>query len=137
MTYVRNRFSDPAAVVSAYDWEINHNEEDGADKRRNLERTTTTDGVGFVRQQGAASPQTLRYKGTILKRNQLDKFNTYYNLCDTQTIYFRDFENQTFEVLITAFNPIRKRTSLNPRDPTIPFHYWTYDIEMEVIRQVS
>lgn len=136
MTYVRNRFTDPANVVAQYVWAINHKEEDGAAFQRQLERTTTTDGVGFVRQQGSASPQIRRYKGTILAQAQYDAMKSYYDLCETQTIYFRDFQDGEFEVLITLFNPVRKYTIQNPRDPSIPFHYWTYDIEMEVINEL-
>lgn len=135
MPYGRNRFTDPAAVLSTYDWAINHSEEEARDQKRNLERTTTTNGMGFVRQQGEVSPDILRFKGTILARDQLDKMQAFYDLCNTQTIFFRDFEGDDFEVLITSFNPIRVRTSLNPRDPTIPYHFWRYTIEMEVIRE--
>lgn len=136
MAYVRNRFRDPAAVLATYSWTINHNEEDGADFRRNIERTATTDGVNFVRQQSNAGPRTFRFKGTLLTQEQYNAMKSYYDLCETQTIYFRDFQDDEYEVVITLFNPVRKRTSKNPRDASISLHYWTYDIELEVIGEV-
>lgn len=134
MAYTRDRFRDPSAALATYDWEINHFQEDGADKRRTIERTAVTSGVGFVRQQGEDSPEVLRYKGTILSQTQYDKMVAYYEACRTRTIFFRDFTGDEKEVIITAFNPLRKWVANNPRGGTTnPGHIWTYDIEMEVV----
>jgi hypothetical protein len=133
MGYVRERFRDPAAILPDYIFEVNHSDEEAVEQRRNLERTSPTSGVGFVRQQGADSPKTLRYTGTILTQTQYDAMQSYYDACRTRTIKFRDFTDDEMDVLITAFSPLRKRTIKNPRDNSISLHYWEYTIELEVI----
>lgn len=130
----REQFRDPFGVVAAYSFQVNHSDEDAQEKKRNIETTAPTTGVGFVRQQGDASPEVLRYSGTILHKAQKDAMDAYYALCDTQTIFFRDFTGEEREVMITNFNPVRKRAAANPQDPVnAPLHYWTYTIEMQVI----
>jgi len=133
MAYVRERFRDAAGVLADYEFQVNHSEEEGFDFRRNLERTTTTSGVGFVRQQGDDSPALLRFTGTILHQNQYNQMAAYYIASQTRTIFFRDFTGTEYEVMITAWNPVRKRTLKNPRDQSINLHYFSYTLEMEVI----
>lgn len=133
MAYVRERFRDAAGLLATYEFQVNHSEEEGQDRRRSIERTAVTSGVGYVRQQGTDSPTTLKYTGTILHQNQYNLMAAYYEACRTRTIFFRDFTNTEYEVLITAWDPVRKRTLKNPRDSTINLHFWTYSIEMEVV----
>lgn len=133
MAYVRAKFHDAASILGDYEWQIMWDEEEGRERIRNLERTAVTSGVGFVRQQGEDSPELFRFSGTALHQNQIDKMNDYYDACETRTIFFTDFDDTTHEVLITKFNPKRVRTLKNPRDSSIPLHYWTYEIEMEKV----
>lgn len=133
MGYVRERFRDPAAILPDYVFQVNHSDEEADEKRRNLERSSPTSGVGFVRQQGEDSPEVLRYSGTILHQAQKDAFDDYYDACRTRTIKFRDFTDNERDVLITAFSATRQRTAQNPRDPSIRLHFWKYTIELEVI----
>ena len=133
MAYFRTRFRDGAAVLATYEWQIMHDEEQGSDLRRNVERTAVTSGVGFVRQQGEDSPQLLRFNGTILHSAQLAAMRDYYDACRTRTIFFRDIDGTEYEVLITSFNPQRRRTIKNPRDSAINLHFWDYEIEMEIV----
>jgi hypothetical protein len=133
MAYVRAQFRDAAAILPPYQMQIMWNEEEGLDLRRNYERTTVTSGVGFVRQQGEDSPSLLRFRGTILHSTQMFWMTAYYQASRDRTIFFRDFGGSEYEVLFTAFNPQRVRTLHNPRDSTIPLHYWTYDMELEVV----
>lgn len=127
----RNRFVDPASGI-AYNWTINHTEESEQGKTRNITRTASTAGVGIIRQQGDDGQLILKLSGTILHREQFRGFWQWYQLCRTQTIYFYDFDDQGYEVQITSFLYARKRTLRNPRDPSAPYHYWTYTMEMEV-----
>lgn len=134
----RNRFTNPADSTY-YDWTVNHTEEDeSGSKQRAITRTSNTGNVGLVKQQGEDGPTILRYTGTILDRSQLAAFWAWFKLCKTQTIYFKDFDNQQYEVQITAFQPKRHRrmTSVR-RDASMPQHYWTYTIELEVYRFIS
>lgn len=129
----RDRFVNPANG-GAYDWLVNHSDEGETGKTRNITRTANTGVVGLVKQQGDDGPYILKLSGTILHRSQLQQMWAWYALCRTQTIYFYDFDGQGFEVQITSFMPTRHRTLRNPRDPSAPLHYWTYNIEMEVYR---
>jgi hypothetical protein len=136
---MRNRFTDPASVVAAYDWPINHNEEEESGKVRNVTHTApTANNVGLVKQQGDDSPFVLKLKGHIKTRAQYAAFWQWFQLCRTQTIYFRDFDNQQYEVQITSFLPTRSRRHSYPAPGLDPHdHYWTYTMELEVYRFIS
>lgn len=131
---VRPRFTNPANN-DTYDWAIGHDEEDEFGKSRSIEYGATTSNNGFVKQQSDDSPMVLRLRGTILQQAQIEEFIAWWKLCETQTIYFRDFTGDEYEVLISSFKPTRQRTIKNPRGGTDnPLHYWEYEIAMEVIR---
>lgn len=141
MAYVRNRFRN-AATGDTYEWHVNHSEEQELGKERSIEHTGLSGGflsgsTGVVRQVGLDSPMVLSFTGTIFHAAQHQEMIDWFQLCRTQTVEFRDFTGDEYEVLITSFKPIRKRTLRNPRDPSIPLHYWTYTITMEVIRFIS
>jgi hypothetical protein len=131
--YVRQQFRDPLAVLAPYVFEVNHSEEEAAERKRNIERTAPSAGVGFVRQQGEDSPQLFRFTGTILTQSQKDAMDAYYEASQSRTIFFRDFTDVEYEVLFTDWNPTRKRAARNTRDPVNFLHYWTYSMELEVI----
>lgn len=132
---VSNRFTDPA-TGTFYDWHINHDTEEDGGRTRQITLSGNTSGLGLVRQQGAQTPLTLKYSGSILRRVQLQQFWHFFQLCQSQTIFFRDYYGDEYEVTITAFDPVRHRGE-NRNDPTIPHHYWTYTMEMQVLRVVS
>lgn len=140
---MRNRFTNPLNGAT-YDWPINHASEEEFGYDLNIEHSGNTGNVGLVRQEGDPSPIVLRYSGTLLTRAQFEAMWGWVKLCRSQpgsppqTIHFRDFDNQQYEVLITEFKPTRQRTLKNPRGGTdTPHHYWTYTISMEVIRTIS
>lgn len=139
---VRNRFADPATGYS-YEWQINHSEEEEFGKARDVEYTAQTGTefgtgkVGLVRQVGDSSPLQIKLGGTILHALQHAQFVNWFQLCKSQSIYFRDFTDTTYEVFIISFQPIRHRTMRNAADPTIPLHYWTYTMAMDVLRVLS
>lgn len=132
MVRVGNRFIDPA-TGDTYIWPLNHNEEQGSGKQRTIEHKPTTGG-GSMPVQGDDTPMVLRFEGTILEQAQHDEFARWFELSRHRTIYFRDFQGREYEVLITRFDPVRKRVAANPRDRVnAPLHTWTYSLEMEVI----
>jgi hypothetical protein len=135
MARVSNRFTDPA-TGAFYDWRINHDTEDEGGRERQITLSGNTSGLGLVRQQGEQTPLTLKYSGSILHLSQLQAFWHWFQLCQSQTIFFRDFYGDEYEVTITTFSPVRHRGE-NRNDASIPHHYWTYTIEMQVLRVVS
>lgn len=133
MAYVRAKFHDAAAILADYELQIMWDEEEGQERTRNVERTAVTAGVGVVRQQGEDTPRLFRFSGTALHQNQVDKIDAYYGACATRTVFFTDFDGTVHEVLITKWNPKRVRTLKNPRDSSIPLHYYQWELEMEKI----
>lgn len=129
----REQFRDAASILSTYQFAINHYTEDGLDFSRSVERTAVTTGPAFVLQQGEVTKGTFRYSGTILQQAQFDAMKAYFDACQNRTVFFADFTGTEYEVLITRFNPKRVACAHNPQDPSIPFHYYTYDLEMEII----
>jgi hypothetical protein len=127
----RNVFTNPA-TNETFNWPINHSEEEAVGKTRNITRSSTTDNVGAVRQQGDDGPLTMKLSGTILHRAQLVEFWRWFEISRTQTIYFTDFDAQSYEVQITEFSPLR-----NPRDDSAPEHYWTYTLSLDVYRLID
>jgi len=133
VSYTRAKFHDAASLLADYTWQIMWDEEEGSDFTRNIERTAVTSSVGFVRQQGEDSPQLFRFSGKFLHANQYTQMKAYFDACRTRTIFFTDFDGDTHEVLITKFNPKRRRTIHNPRDSSINLHFYEYQIEMEKV----
>lgn len=129
---MREQFRDAAGLLGTYVFEVNHSEEQAPDQGRSIDHQAVTTGPRFVIQQGTSNPLTLKFSGTILTQAQLDAMQSYYDACSTRTVFFRDFTGVEFEVIVTRFDYLRKRTLSNPRAPLLK-HYWTYDLEMEVI----
>lgn len=129
----RNNFTDPATAKS-YDWQINHTDEGQFGKTRQISESANTANTGLIKQQGDTGPLIIKVTGTILHKHQIEEFIDWYQLCENQTILFKDFAGEEYEVIITSFQPVRKRTVKNPRDfANAPLWYWTYELDMEVI----
>lgn len=134
---MRNRFTNPANGAF-YDWLTNHEEEEEAGKTRTISHTSNTGNVGLVKQQGEDGPYILKLRGKIMHRSQFQAFWEWYALSKGQTIYFRDYDGQEYEVQITSFTPQRvRKLSHTGRDPSTPHHYWTYGMELEVYRFIA
>jgi hypothetical protein len=134
---MRDKFVNPLNSES-YEWDISHSDEEPMGKTRQITESANTANTGLVKQQGDVQPLVMKYNGTILKRSQFKEFWRWFELCETQTIYFTDFDGQEYEVIITDFAPKRQRTVRNPRDAAnTPLHYWNYSITMEVIRVIK
>lgn len=137
MAYSRNRFVDPAGVYPAYNWPVNHSEEEAFGRTHNVEQTATTNNLGLVRQQGPDDPLALKLSGTIFHEAQHGQFIGWWALSSQHSIYFYDFTGAGYEVTITSYLPTRKATLRNPRDRSIPLHYYSYTMEMDILRVLS
>lgn len=135
MARTPNRFT--ASDDTYYDWHVNHDEEDSFGKTRTYEHTALLKGTGLVIQQGDDQPMQIKVSGTIFHRAQIEAFDAWMAWTKVETIHFRDFAGDEYEVLITSFQPKRVRTLLNPRDSGAPLHYWKYSLEMEVVEIIS
>lgn len=130
---MRDTFIDPKTGTE-YEWQVGHEAEAPVGKKRSITHSANSADTGLVRQQGDVAPLILKYEGKILHLNQYEKMWQFYQLCESQTIYFRDYMGEEYEVLITEFSPQREPTVKNPRDfAHAPRHFWKYTIEMEVV----
>lgn len=133
----RNTFTDPAGVVPAYTWDIGHNEEQDFGRETPVSDSVNVAGTRVITQQGDPSAIRLSYSGSILTRAQLVQMWKWELLCQTQTIYFTDFAGDEYEVVIDSFKPVR-HSGRNRRGGTdAPMWYWTYTIEMTVVRVLT
>lgn len=136
--YTRVQLNDVApGGLGLYPWPINYQEEGEFGRRRNYDRSASTSGVGVVRQQGDDGPLIINVTGVILKADQHAYFAAFMKVGKLRTLIFTDFEGHQYEVLMTAYLPTRVRTSRNPQDPNILYHYYKYSMEMEVVRVIS
>lgn len=128
----RNSFVDPKTNVE-YVWARNHETEEASGKAREITGTANTGLTGRVRQQGDDGSLVLKLGGRITHRDMLVQFWHWYALSRTQTIYFRDFDGDEYEVQITSFQPkrVRKLRAVSP-DPAMQTYYVEYTLEMEV-----
>lgn len=136
---MQNRFTNPA-TGTVYDWHTNHDPqgEEMAGKSRALARVSNTSSSGVVLQQGEDGSYVIKLSGRIDMRAQFVAFWTWYALSKTQTIYFRDFDGQIFEVMMTALTTKRVgKLSPSGRDPSVPYHTWQYSLEMTVVNFIS
>ncbi len=134
---MRDSFIDPKTAFT-YEWHIGHESEAAVGKKRAVTHSANTANTGLVRQQGDVQPLILKYEGKILHLKQYEEMFRFYELCETQTIIYRDYMGEEYEVLITEFSPQRLATVKNPKDfANAPRHYWKYTIEMEVVRVIK
>jgi hypothetical protein len=134
---MRDKFTNPANGET-YEFDIGHSSEEPSSKSRQITNSANTANTGLIAQQGDVQPMTLKYNGTILKASQHKEMWRWYQLCDTQTIFFTDYAGNEYEVTITDFAPKRQSTIRNPRDPVnAPLHYWNYTISMQIIRVIK
>lgn len=136
--YTRVALADVApGGLGFYQWPLNYDEEGEFGRRRNYDRSASTSGVGVVRQQGDDGPIVITISGVILQADQHTYFCAFMKTGKLRTLIFTDFEGFQYEVLMTAYLPTRVRVGRNPRDPSIPYHYYKYSMEMEAVRVIS
>lgn len=133
MTRLANEFINPVTAAK-YVWPVNHSDEAEAGVQRTVTRGANTAGTGLVRQQADDQPLVFQLSGTIFSQAQMEAMIDWYVLCKTQSIYFKKYSGDEYEVLITEFKPTEKKTLHNPKDfANAPMWYWTYTITMEVV----
>lgn len=130
MAVPRERFRDGASILATYEFDVNHDAEEPAGQTRNMTRSAPTGGVGFVRQQGDASPNVKRFTGSILRQEQIDAMQDYFDACSNRTVFFRDVDGTENEVIVTVFDYTRVRG--HNRRGGLPYK-WTFRLEMEII----
>lgn len=133
---VGNQWIDPAGVVPTYVWQVNHNEETPVGKSRQMADGAPTSNLGLIPQQGAATPLVFTLKGTFFDDNQHAQNLKFWQLCEGQTVYWQDFNNNLYEVLITDYEAERKAVARNPKFPDQTY-IWQYTITMRVITALS
>lgn len=152
----RNAFINPAGTAvpgwpgsagdgwnangSRWDWLINHGWEGEEEMgiARSIEASATVDGTGVVRQQGAETPLRLVRRGTILAPAQHAAMTAWARLARSQTIYYEEFNGDSYEVLIVAFRSHKEGVMANPRGGAdAPMHLWRYTIEMDVLNVLA
>lgn len=132
--YGRDTLIDPApGGLGTYVFQVGHNEEEPVGGQRNLTVVTNTTGGIGLRQQGDDEPLTLTLSGTALHEHQHTTLTAFFRKSKLNTIIFRDFFGQEFEVIITSYKAKRNRTIRNPRDASINFHYYTWTLVLDVI----
>lgn len=137
MSYVRrsNIFTDPAGVKAQYTWTINQSEEEEVQRSRQMGDGAPTQDIGLMPQQGANYPLVFQWKGTIFTQADKDAMDSWYALCDSQSIYLTDFDGNEYEVLITDWGAQRVAVAWNRRGQ-IPW-LWKYTITIRVLNVLS
>lgn len=130
-----NQWLDPAHGTF-YQWPVNHNEEQPIGKSRQMADGAPTSNIGLIPQQGAATPLIRTLKGNMFDDAQHAANLHYWQLCEGQSIYFVEFNADTYEVIITDYEANKKRVARNPRFPAKTY-IWEYTVTMRVLRALS
>lgn len=106
LTDRRNAFIDPA-TATVFEWPVNHDPagDEGGEKKRAIQETANTGNVGLVRQQSGDQGMAFKRSGSILTDAHEEAFWHWFKLCESQTIYFVEFNGDAYEVQITGYNP--------------------------------
>ncbi len=124
--------------AQSYSWPINPSEEEQVVRRRNMESSGNTAGTDVVVQQGAPETRRLAGTGRILTQAMKNTLESWYLLCETQSVYLTDDTGSQCEGIITEFSTTRKRVGMNRRDmANAPHHIWEYRFEFLIIRGIS
>lgn len=132
----RNRFRDPRTGAS-YTWLANHHTEEEVKRTRAVEALEPAAAgwkrVKLIRQQSTATPLVMRLTGRQPAESQHQRFLEYQHLCLEQTIYFDHCDGESFEVLISSYEPKRVGVVRSARGER---YVWEYTLEMERIRKL-
>ena len=125
----RDKFIDPA-TENSYEWEVNHSYEgdEGNAKKRSITETANTGNVGLVKQQCSAEGMVLKRSGAFFTLNQEEEFWYWFQLCQSQTIYFEEFDGSKFEVQIVNYDPRRIGTSGLSKNGKGYYVKWTMEM---------
>lgn len=132
--YGRDALIDPApGGLGEYVFVNSHEEEDEFGVTTSIDRTANTAGTGTVIQAGAPTPEPLRITGKIFTYAQRQKLIDFTQKSEVNTLIYRNFYGEEFEVLITGYKDKPNRTLFNGRDAGMRKHYYTYSMEMTVV----
>ena len=134
-TRTPNEFFDPAGTLATYQWHINHLEQDGPSRSNNVEFEGSADGRGIVPTEGVYEPLILTLTGTILHKAQNIEFWKWRHL--TNSFRFNDFEGNSYEVSMLAYEPKKIRVALNPADPTMIGYKIEYSMQLWIMRIID
>lgn len=136
-SYVRqpNQFIDPAGVKPTYAWTINHSEEEEVQNSRQVAHGAPTSDIGLIPQQGVEYPLVFQWKGTLFTQADKDEMDSWYALCQNQSIYLTDFDGNQYEILISDWNVQRVGVAANKRGG-VPW-LWKYTITIQVLTVLS
>lgn len=141
--YVRksNQFIDPAGLgpvnpaggrfAATYNWTINHHEEEEVQNSRGITDGAPTSDIGLLPQQGPPKPLVFQWKGTLFTQADKDAMDSWFELCESQSIYLNDFNSNQYEILITDWNVKRTPVAWNHRGQ-VPW-IWDYTITIRVL----
>jgi hypothetical protein len=133
---VHNKFENPA-TGETYTWARNHapDGEDDAGKARPVERIPNTAGGTAAFQQGEDGLYTIKWKGTLTRRDQWRALWYWYGICKNQTIYLTDFDGQKYEGTISSFTGKRVgRSAVGiAQDATMKLFKFEYNFEFTVV----
>jgi hypothetical protein len=137
MTFDRqpNTFLDPAGVREAYQWPLNHEEEEQVQNSRQMGSGAPTNDISLIPQQGAKFPLIFQWKGKLFTQHDKDEMDAWYRTCDAHSIFLSDAAANVYEVLITDWDAQRK-TGYNPRGNGLPF-FWEYTITFHVLTVID
>lgn len=134
---MRVAFINPA-TGDTYQWHRGYETEDDAGKTRQISGSANTGLTGRVRQQGDDGPYVRTLHGRIVHAAQHQAFWAWYELCESQTIHFRDHDGAVYEVQITnlVMQQQRRLATVAP-DPSMQHNFYTYTLALEVYSFVS
>lgn len=137
MTYTRqpNTFIDPAGVKATYQWTINHSDEEEVQNSRQIAHGAPTSDIGLIPQQGEPYPLVFQWTGTLFTQSDKNEMDSWYALCEDQSIYLQDFDGNQYEIIISDWNVKRKPVAWNHRGQ-VPW-LWTYTIIIQVLTVLS
>lgn len=116
-----------------FTWEVNPNGQEEVQRGRNISYSSPTGYVGLIRQQGDRQPFVIRYKGRALTDNHWRQMNYFHAISEQRTLFFRDIDDDEYQVTIPEFRWTRVPVAFNPRDPTYaPYWVWDYVIGFDV-----
>lgn len=134
MSRTANQFIDPAGVRTTYSWPLNHEKEEKGGKQRNVTSTAPTGNVGLVREVNEVGPLTITWKGKVFTKAQVTEMWRWFQLCNSQTIFIRDFSGEEYEVLIEDFDPVKVAVARNLHDQAnAPTWIWEYTFSFTVL----
>lgn len=136
MTVVHNKFENPASGET-YTWTRNHapDGEDDAGKARPVQRIPNTAGGTAAFQQGEDGLYTLKWKGTLVRRDQWRQFWRWFAISKSQTIYLTDFDGQKYEGVISSLTGKRVGRSAQgiAQDASMSLFKIEYNMEFTVV----